>query len=61
MAAIEKSLRESAARDYLRAAQRGDKLQIQLAEAQSDARSYKRKLRRSHHKLQLAETNFMAE
>lgn len=61
MAAMEKSLQGDAAPNCLRASARGDKLQMQLAEAQADVKAYKHKLRQSHHELQLAKSNRMAE
>lgn len=61
MATTEKSLLEDAVRDCLCASMRGDKLQIQVAEAQANVRAYKHKLQLSHHELQLTEPNLIAE
>lgn len=57
VAVMEKSLQGDPAPNCLLTSVRGDKLQMQLA----DVKAYKHKLRQSHHELQLAELNCMAE
>lgn len=58
---VEKSSWEDALRDCLHASARGDKLQMQLEQAQVDVKAYKHKLRQSHHELMLSELNVTAE